>query len=648
MGRRSETPSKVELAKGASRALRGTIAATLASDAEKFCEDDAQLLKFHGVYQQDDRDVRSGRSSSTSVAAALPVGPPDTPAIAGESADDARPGKAYSWMARLTLPGGRLRPEQYLALDALAARHGYDSLRLTTRQSIQFHGIARDQLRESLRAVHASLLTTLGACGDVQRNVMCCPLLADGRGRGTGRATAEALARELRPATGAYAEIWLEGESVAALGPEEPFYGETYLPRKFKTGVALDHDNCIDLFSYDAGLLGETEGDRVTRWLLVAGGGMGMSHNRPDTVAMLAEPVGWVATEEGVRAVRTICEIFRDEGNRCDRKQARLKYLVRDRGMDWLRAEFAARFGRGFVAESTRPFTPGTDHLGAIPLDGAGRLSTARATDLPGRVVGFARDGAEPSPSRTAHAQDWSYGIWVPSGRIQDQDLPWKSTLRTIVERFRPEITVTAQQNLLLSGLDPDQIATIEGILRAGGFPLGPELAPLRRAAMACPALPTCGLAIADAERGLPGVLAALETELAMLGIPEARMTVRMTGCPNGCARPYSADLGIVGRKLGVYHLYVGGREANDRIADLFAADVPIAEIVPTLRPLLVRFAAEGTPDESLGEYYQRLRGGSPRRVLSGREVPTASELGLHAVAAPPVSPDAGDEDFAS
>lgn len=565
--------SKVEAAKRQGRYLRGTIAESLASDAESFSETDAQLLKFHGAYQQDDRDLRK-----------------KVRAAGGH--------KAYRFMVRVAIPAGRLTAEQYLVCDELADRCGNGTLRITTRQDFQFHGVLKRNLKETIAGVNRVLLTTLGGCGDVERNVMACPAPLADRPHVFVRDLARRVAAELRPATRAYHEIWLDGEKISPAGEEEPFYGPQYLPRKFKTGVALDTDNCVDVYADDCGLLASVEDGEVVGLNVLAGGGLGMTHRQKDTMARLADPVGFIAPEHGVEAVKTVAAIFRDHGNREDRRHARIKYLIAAWGIDRFREEFRRRFPFELAPPRPLPKAVHHDHLGRHP-QGDGR---------------------------------WFYGIFVENGRIADGPARRvRSALREIVRAHRPAVVLTPSQNILMADLpSEDAISQVEATLREHGVPTAEEVSAARRYALACPALPTCGLALGEAERVMPQVVGEFEAELEALGLRDAPITIRMTGCPNGCARPYTADVAFVGRGPGVYNIYVGGGPGGDRVADLFATDVPIGEVFSRVRPLLGSWAASRREGESLGDFYQRiLARAEPRRSVTGLEEPTAEKLEL-------------------
>jgi sulfite reductase beta subunit-like hemoprotein len=615
--------SRVETAKRASRQLRGTIAETLAAEASShFGEDDVHLLKFHGTYQQDDRDARRRREEAA--------------------------GKAWQFMIRVALPAGVLSAPQYLAFEQLADRYGNGTLRVTTRQGFQFHGVLKRGLKATIAAINRQLATTLAACGDVQRNVMgCAAPLADAGHREVQR-MAQAIAAELRPRTNAYYEIWLDGERQVTTENEEPFYGTQYLPRKFKTAVGLGTDNCVDIYAHDVGLLAVLERGSISGYNLLVGGGLGMTHNKGDTFAHLAEPLAFLAPQHAVEAARAVAAIFRDHGNRADRKHARLKYLLADWGIERFRAEFQRRVSFRVTPPLDVPRLPWHDHLGRHrqpALAGPGTPppgGSAQAQNHNRAGPALAGPGTPP-PGGCAQAQNqdragpdgrWFYGVFIQSGRIADlPDQRLKAALHEILSRYQPGVQLTAQQNLLLTDLSQPAVDEAEQILRDHGVTPGPELNPVRRYSMACPALPTCGLAVAESERALPGILAQLEAELESLSLQHEPITVRMTGCPNGCARPYTADLAFVGRSLDLYHVYVGGGLAGDRVVDLYQANVRRADLLDAVRPLLGRWAAERQPGEGLGDFYQRIIGHTGRRtVLTGREEPTSQLVQLELV----------------
>jgi len=564
--------SKLEPIKRESRHLRGTLAETLASDTTHFTKDENQLLKFHGIYQQDDRDQRHERRQR------------------GEE-------EAYQLMVRCAIPAGVVTADQYLELDRLADEYADGSIRVTVRQGIQFHGVLKKNAKKHIKRINDTLLTTLSACGDVERNVMaCCAPLAD-EAHVTMRKVAAEVARQLRPASRAYHEIWLDEEKQVSTAGEEPFYGDQYLPRKFKTGIALADDNCVDVYTHDFGLIAIVEDGRLAGFNVTVGGGLGMTHGKPDTFARLGERLGSIEPDHAVEAARTVAGIFRDYGNRADRRHARLKYLIAERGMDWMRDEFVSRTPFSLHPWREIPRAVGHDHLGKHEQGGG----------------------------------KFFYGVCVESGRIRDNGQGRiRTAFREIVEQIKPGITLTPHQNILFTGLAEANVTKIEEILSAHGVHRVEELSAARRYSMACPALPTCGLAMAESERYMPELVDEIEATLTELGVRDEPLTLRMTGCPNGCARPYTADIAFVGRRPEVYQVYVGGGLGGDRAVDLYAADVPADKIVKTLYPLLSSWAKHRSAGESLSDYYQRLmQRDRPRMSVTGKENPTIELIQL-------------------
>lgn len=570
MAKKTE-PSEVEIFKTESQGLRGTIDSALNDpNVASLSKSDLILLKFHGSYEQDDRDLRQSRRA--------------------EGLD-----KAYSYMIRITIPGGRLTASQYLDLDRMCDQYANGTIRLTTRQAVQFHGVLKGDLRDTIKQINQALMTTLAACGDVCRNVTATAAPIENPIYQQLRKTVYDIAVDLRPATKAYFEIWIDGEKQVTTEQEEPFYGSTYLPKKFKVGVTIQGDNQIDVFSYDSGLIGIVENNELIGYNVVAGGGLGMSHGRANTFAQIASQIGFVSVADGVAAIRILASIYRDFGNRSDRKQARLKYLVDTMGLENFRQEFQRR--ADFELRPWREIPPFEiqDWLGL-------------------------------------HNQEngkWFYGVFVENGRIKDEgDWKMKTAFREIMQQLNCPCTITAQQSLIFHDLTREQVDQLEFILQKYGIPLVSELSNAKRYAMACPALPTCGLAVAESERIAPDVVEAFEKKLTELNLDDAKLTIRMTGCPNGCARPYTADIALVGRRPGVYHLFVGGRLAGDRMADLYAADIKIEEAVEVMTPLLADYANRRMPDEGLGDFYQRLlEREQPRHRLTGKEDPTLDLL---------------------
>jgi sulfite reductase (ferredoxin) len=548
-------PVSVEDIKIDSDYLGGTIGDELANDRDDFDHDAEVLLKFHGIYQQDDRDVRRARTQLK-----LPLD--------------------YSCMVRASVPGGVITSEQWLALDRVAALADH-KLRLTTRQGVQYHVVHKGELHELVAGINSSLLTTLGACGDVVRNVMACPLPHSERTAVLEPLVAEIVAR-FRPQTESYWELWVDGErAVSAERPEvlapidevEPIYGTAYLPRKFKIAVAWPGDNCVDVYTNDVGIvptLSEGTTGELTGYVVLAGGGMGMSHNRPDdTYPLLAQPVGWVPPHDVGDVVEAIVTTQRDFGNRDDRARARLKYLLEARGVDWLRQQIEERTGRALAPPVALPEWEVEAHHGWHQVDGD--------------------DGRK---------ADHVLGLPVPSGKVAGG---LRVALRRLVaDRTVRALRVTPRQDLLLLGVTDAE--AVENVLRANGVRLAADQSPTRNLAIACPALPTCSKALGEAERVLPDVVEQLEKVLADTGNTGLPLRLNMTGCPNGCSRPYAAELGIVGRTKKNYDVFVGGSPAGDRLARRLRADVPLTEVPELLRPLLEAFARSGT-EASFGDW---------------------------------------------
>jgi sulfite reductase (ferredoxin) len=553
-------PSPVEGIKEESRYLRGTLAAELAGPSDHFSEQAKQLVKFHGSYQQEDRDARKNRAK-TGVT-----------------------GKAYMFMIRLKLPGGKLTADQYLRLDELADKYANGTLRVTTRQSIQFHGVLKGNLRATIQGFNDALMTSLGGCGDVNRNVLACPAPTGDPVRVECQRLADEIAAHLAPRAGAraYHEIWLNGEPQEVPAAEhenpehfEPVYGRHYLPRKFKVAFALPDDNCTDLLAQCLGLLAVAENGKPVGYDLYAGGGQGLTNSKPDTFACLAQPVGFVHANEVVAAAEGVCKLFRDHGNRSDRKRARLKYVMADWGVE----KFRDVFYRDYFTGPRRPPT-------GTPITGL---------DL--------HHGWHPQADGR-----WFLGLSVENGRIKDEgDLQLRTALREIVRRVRCDVRLTAQQDVLLANVATADRGTVDALLSEHGVHRADALSMVQRWSLACPAVPTCPLAISESERALPGVVDQLEAALAELGLGGEPISVRMTGCPNGCARPYQSEVGIVGRSGDKYTLYIGGdsfgRRLNAELQDL----VPRGEIVPKLRAVFGTFRDERRPGEAFGDYCERV-----------------------------------------
>ena len=559
----------VETIKAESNGLRSRLPIELQEPTPNFSDDVWQILKFHGMYQQHDRDVR-GRNN-----------------------------RAYSFMIRSKLPGGKLTPQQYLVQDALADQFGQGDLRFTTRQGIQLHGVIKGNLQETLRALNGVLVTTLGACGDVVRNVMSCPAPFGDPVRAQLQATAEAISQHMAPHTTAYHEIWLEGDdgkkslqsfpngetnghvngagngvAHSAGAAYEPIYGKTYLPRKFKIALAFPGDNCTDIMTNDIGLVGLFEGDTLYGFNVFAGGGLGSTHNNADTFPLLAKPMGYVPAEQVVDVVEKIVMVQRDFGDREDRKHARMKYLIHEWGMEKFRAKVEEYLGYGVEPLRPMPDLQADDHLG-----------WQQQTD-----------------------GNWFYGIYVENGRLRDnRDQRPRSAVRALVQRYQPGVYITPQQNVLLSGFTTAQKAEVEQLLADFGVATVEQLTNVRRHSLACPALPTCGLALAEAERFLPTVVDQLEPIVAELGLDKELFTMRMTGCPNGCARPYVADIGLVGRSLGKYTLFLGGNPEGTRLNTQYQDLIPADDVPTVIRQVLLAYRQTRHEGERVGDWANRV-----------------------------------------
>jgi sulfite reductase (ferredoxin) len=551
-------PSAVEVAKTASDYLRGDIAKELADGLPGFGKPSVQLLKNHGTYQQDDRETR-------------------------KSVDGKKSERQISFMIRTCVPGGKLTAEQLLAAIDMGDDLGNGTIRLTTRQAIQHHGVVKGELKAFMQQVHANHLTTLAACGDVERNIMCCPAPIHGNPvREQMQAKLDELARHLAPRTRAYYEIWLTdpdtGEKTLAAGngkeaAVEPIYGPTYLPRKFKTAFALPEDNCTDVYANDLGFIVVHENGKILGYNVLAGGGMGVTPSAAKTFPALAKRLGFVPPEDVLDIATAIVKVQRDFGNRSDRKVARLKYTIHTMGLENFRKKVEEYFGKPLASCHPADVHGFDDHIGW-------------------------------------HEQGngtFFYGLNVENGRVHDTGaFRLKTALRRILREIKPGVRITAHQSLLLTDLavtDRDRIATI---LHEHGVKTSEEISTLRRWSMACVALPTCGLAVAESERVLPGLIDSLEPEVAKLGLSHEAFTLRMTGCPNACARPYNSDIGIVGRTLGKYTIFLGGRLLGDRLNTQYKDVVPFEELSQEITAVLACYKAERKPSETVGDFCHR------------------------------------------
>jgi sulfite reductase (NADPH) hemoprotein beta-component len=543
--------SRNERIKEASDYLRGTLAEGLRDQITgSIVEDNAQLVKFHGMYLQDDRDLRGERARK-------------------------KMEKAFAFMIRVRVPGGVCTPAQWLTLDKIARDYGNGTVRITTRQAVQLHGVIKSNLKATLKQIDDALLSTIAACGDVNRNVMSNPNPYQSRAHGAALALARAISDHLTPRTPAYREIWLDGQRIVGGEDEavEPIYGKTYLPRKFKTVVAVPPSNDVDVFAHDLGFIAILDrAGNVEGWNVTVGGGMGMTHGEPETYPRAADVMGFCRTADAVAVAEAVVTVQRDWGDRANRKHARLKYTIEDRGLAAFHAEVECR-ARVKLGEA-RPFT---------------FTSTGD------------RYGWTEGESGRAHLT-----LYIENGRVLDA--PGRAQLltgvRQIAELHDGDFRFTANQNVIIANVAEDKRATIAKLAAEHGL-LAPASG-LRRNAVACVALPTCGLALAESERYLPDLVTALEARLAVHGLAEDDIVIRMTGCPNGCARPYLAEIGLVGKGPGRYNLYLGAAFEGTRLSKLYAEDLDHTAIVAALEPVIAAYAAERRKGERLGDFVVR------------------------------------------
>lgn len=564
--------TKNEHLKTADPTLAGGIRATLADvNALRFSEDDEQFIKFHGMYQQDDRDKR-------------------------------KTGKEYSVMVRTRQTGGVTEPETYLVYDEIAGKYCNGTLRLTTRQTFQFHGVAQPGIGKLIRAVNEALSTTIATCGDVNRNVLFPSIPTGTNAQQEIEADGFAITNALLPAAMSYHDIWVDGEKLnlrdelptlkdipahkanpyktpepvlnAAGERVDPLYGKTYLPRKFKIAFALPGVNDTDIFANDMGFVAVVENDTVVGYNLLVGGGLGTAHGNKETFARLADIVGYFPRAKLIDVAKAVLGIHRDFGDRTNRKRARIKYVIADRGIEWFRDELGARVG--------------------------GRLA-------PHRPFKFHRVGDTYGWAKSVDGT-WNLTVYVPCGRIKDDgDYRLRTALRVIVGRYKPEFRCTAFQNFILCGIREADKAAVEAEFRAHGVDPLSHVSHLRLSSMACVSLPTCGLALAEAEREMPALLRDIEAMLAKAGLTDEDIIVRVTGCPNGCGRSYIAEIGFVGRAPGKYNLHLGADHLGTRLNRIYKESVKREDFEAELLPLLTRFKAERTAGERFGDYCHRV-----------------------------------------
>ena len=548
-----------EIIKAESRFLRGTLKQSIADPVTgALSPEDAQISKFHGFYEQDDRDQRQQRQERFQE-------------------------PFYSFMLRARLPGGVCTPRQWLVIDDLGRELGNGTIRLTTRQTFQFHGILKKHLKPLIQRINQAMIDSIGGCGDVNRNVVCNPNPEHSELHGEVHHWARRISEHLLPKTRAYHEIWLDGEPVAG-GESEPIYGEAYLPRKFKTAVAIPPHNDVDVYTNDLGFVAIEQGDRLEGFNVVAGGGMGVTHDDPTTFPRLADELGFIQPEQTLAVAEAVVTTQRDFGNRISRRHARLKYTIEKMGLAAFKAEVEKRAGVRF--ESPRPvrFTTQGDRYGWV-RNGDGR---------------------------------WHLTLYIENGRVADSDgARLMSGLRKIAEVHRGDFRITPNQNLIVAGVAESDKGLIDDLAHRHG--LIPDIqSPTRLASIACVALPTCPQAMAEAERYFPALLNRVERLAARHGIDDRAIVMRMTGCPNGCARPYVAEIGLIGKGPGRYNLQLGGDGTGQRLNRLYRKNLNEAELLNTLNTLFRSYAAQRNPDERFGDYV--IRSGLVKTVVNPAE----------------------------
>jgi len=554
-------PSDVERIKQESNYLRGTLKETMEERITAgIPEDDNRLMKFHGSYLQDDRDLRAERQKQ-------------------------KLEPAYQFMIRVRTPGGVATPEQWLAMDELARTYANGTLKLTTRQAFQFHGVLKWNMKKTLQAINDALLTTLAACGDVNRNVMCNPNPYQSEVHAEVYEWAKMLSDHLLPRTRAYYEIWLDEEKVAGTPEveEEPIYGPLYLPRKFKIGIAVPPSNDVDVFSQDLGFIAIVEHGKLVGFNVAIGGGMGMTHGDRTTYPQLAKVIGFCKPEQVIDVAEKVVTIQRDYGNRSVRKHARFKYTIDRLGLEVIKKELERRLG--WELEEARPYY--FEHTG----------------DRYGWVEGV--NGT------------WHFTLFVEGGRVKDTDgYPLMTGLREIAKVHKGDFRLTANQNLVIANVPSENKAEIDALIKQYGLTDGKRYSALRRNSLACVALPTCGLAMAEAERYLPKLLDKIEEIVEENGLRDEEITIRMTGCPNGCARHVLAEIAFIGKSVGKYNMYLGAAFDGSRLGKLYRENIGEEEILAELRVLLSRYAKERLDGEHFGDFV--IRAGIVKEVTDG------------------------------
>lgn len=541
--------SEVEKIKFDSNYLRGTLAESLADPVTgSIAFADTQISKFHGLYQQSDRDLEKERKRQ-------------------------KLEPAYSFLIRVRIPGGLVSPEQWLKMDQLSDQYANKTLKLTTRQAFQLHGVIKKNLRATIQGMNSELMDTIAACGDVNRNVMSHPNPSESSLHAEVYEKARQISEHLLPSTRAYHEIWLDEKLVADSKTEvEPIYGDRYLPRKFKIAVAIPPYNDSDVFSQDLGFIAIVENDRIIGYNVAVGGGMGTTFGMPETYPRLAEVIGFCLPEQVVDVAEKIVLVQRDNGNRKNRKLSRLKYTIDNRGIDWFKSEVEKYLGYPFQEAKSYTFSRNGDRLG-----------WKKGTD-----------------------NLWSLTLFVEGGRVADRgNFKLKTALREIAQIIQGKFILTGNQNLIIANVSASNKKKVSELLAKNGVLPG-EISGLRQNSIACVALNTCGLAFAEAERYLPSLITRIEQILKHNGLFNDEIVIRMTGCPNGCGRPYLAEIGFVGKSEGHYNLYLGGNFNGTRLNTLYRETLTESEILEALTPIIADYAQNREPQEHFGDFVIR------------------------------------------
>lgn len=564
-------PDEMERLKEESQYLRGTLVESFADPITASIPDaDTKILKFHGSYMQDDRDIRNERKKQ-------------------------KLEPAYQFMIRVRLPGGVATPEQYLTMDELSDTYGNGTLKLTTRQTFQMHGILKWNMKNTLRGINNSLMDTIAACGDVNRNVMSNVNPDQSDVHAEIYDWAQKVSDHLLPKTKAYHEIWLDDEKVVDSRDEsedvEPIYGDLYLPRKFKIGIAVPPSNDIDIYSQDLGFIAILENNKLVGFNVTIGGGMGSTHGDTSTYPQVAKVIGFTPTEKMIDVAEKVLTIQRDYGNRSNRKNARFKYTVDRLGKEWVLNELNTRLG--WELEEARPFEfdRNGDHYGWVKGNGK-----------------------------------WHLTLYIQNGRVVDtDDYKLKTALREIAKIHTGDFRMTPNQNVIISNVTAHMKPKIQKLVEEYGLTDGSNNSALRRNSMACVAFPTCGLAMAESERYLPSLITKIEDILDEAGLREEEITIRMTGCPNGCARPALAEIAFIGKAPGKYNMYLGASFTGDRLNKMYRENISEDEILEALKPILLDFAKNRQENEHFGDFV--IRAGYIAKVTDGQEFHTELRL---------------------